>query len=85
MAFVTFLHQRGFASRAKDERDDVTESLQDCFKCLAHNFNVLNGELLGLFCGRNHLSFTLQRYKKIPRLPNIQKHIFRLFLGSFAK
>jgi hypothetical protein len=32
--------------------------------------HVLNGELLGLSCGQNHLFITLQKYKKISRKPN---------------
>ena len=39
--------------------------------------HVLNGELLGLSCGQNHLFITLQKYKKISRKPNAFPIIFK--------
>ena len=66
----------GTTCRTKDQGKNVTDGLKNRSNCLVHNFfNVLNGELLGYFRGRNHLSFTLQRYKKYPRKPNKSTNI----------
>ena len=43
----TLLHH-GSASSTQQQGDDVTDHLKDSFYSLVHNFDVLNGELLGL-------------------------------------
>ena len=73
------LHQRAATGGTQKQGDEITDRLKDRSNCLVHNLNVLNGELLGLFRGQNHLSYTLQRYKKILRLPNIVQGFSRLF------
>ena len=45
----TFLHHRA-AGSSQQQGDDITDRLKDHLYCLVHTlFNVLNGELLGLF------------------------------------
>ena len=45
--------------------DNVTDHLEDLLNCLTHTFNVLNGELLGLSRGQNHLSIYPTKIQKI--------------------
>jgi hypothetical protein len=44
--FNDLQHRR--SSTSEEQGDDVTDDLKDRSDCFAHNFNVLNGELLGL-------------------------------------
>ena len=47
--FFTFLHHRA-AGSSQQQGDDITDRLKDHLYRLVHTlFNVLNGELLGLF------------------------------------
>ena len=58
------LLHHGSTGSTQDKGDDVTDHLKDRSNCFTHNFDVLNGEKLGLFSWSEPSLFYIAKLQK---------------------